>query len=61
MDSSPTLPGQRVALLFIGGSAEVRSTIASLSLMVFWLSFLVVHAAELVVKENDTQCFYKGN
>ncbi len=61
MDGSTSSSGLRVALIFIGGSAEVRRAIASLSLMVFWLSLLVVHAAELVAKENDTQCFSKGN
>ncbi len=60
MDSSTSSSGLRVALLIIGGSAEVRRAIASLSLMVFWLSLLVVHAAGLVAKEIDTQCFSKG-
>ena len=62
MDSSTSPSGQRVALLFIGGSSEVRRALKSLSLLVFCLSLLVVvHAAELGAKEHDTQCFSEGD
>ena len=61
MDSSTSLSGLRVALLFVGGSSEVERAVASLSLLVLSLLVLVGHVGELGAEEHDTWCFSKGD
>ena len=61
MDSSNSFSGLRVALLLVGGSAEVEGAVASLSLSVFSVLVLVSHAKNLGDEELDTQCFSEGD
>ncbi len=61
MDSSTSLSGLRVALVFVGGSSEVERAVESLSLLVFSLLVLVGHGENLGAEEHDTQCFSEGD
>ena len=47
MDSSTSLSGLRVALIFVGGYSEVERAVASLSLLVFILLVLAGNVGEL--------------
>jgi len=61
MDSSTSLSGLRVALVYVGGSSEVEGAVASLSLAVFSVLVLVSHGENLGDEELDTQCFTEGD
>ena len=60
MDSSTSLSGLRVALLFVGGSSDFESAEASLTLSVFILLVLLGHVGELGADKHVTYCFSEG-
>ena len=59
MDSSTSSSGLRVALLFVGGSSDVESAVASLTLSVFIL--LVLHVGEVGTDKYVTYGFSEGD
>jgi len=60
MDSSTSLSGLRVALLFVGGSSDFESAEASLTLSVFILLVPLGHVRELGAGKHVTYCFSEG-
>ncbi len=61
MDSSTSLSGLRVALLFVGGSSGVESAVASFTLSVFILLVLLGHVGEVGADKYVTYCFSEGD
>ncbi len=61
MDSSTSLSGLRVALLFVGGSSDVESAVASLTLSVFILLVLLGHVGELGADKHVQNSFSEGD
>ena len=58
MDSSNSFSGLRVALLLVGGSSDLESAEASLTLSVFILLVLLGDLGELGAELDDTQFFF---
>ena len=60
MDSSTSLSGLRVALLFVGGSSDFESAEASLTLSVFILLVLLGHVGEVGADKYVSYGFSEG-